>query len=152
MIYLIIFISKLLENTLATLRLIVTSNGKKILGAILQFIVTIVWAISAGIVIVDIKDPFKIIVFSLGALIGSYLGSILEQKLALGNTLLICSTEYIDSIKPIFDKQGFKSNIFDNYLITIVSRKKRKDLIKTIKSFDKNAIILSQTIRDLSEN
>ena len=41
--YLLIFISKIIENALATLRLIVVANGKKILGAVLQFCIALVW-------------------------------------------------------------------------------------------------------------
>ena len=40
--YSMIFISKVLENTFATLRLIVVANGKKLLGAILQLIVALI--------------------------------------------------------------------------------------------------------------
>ena len=74
MIYIIIFIFKLIENTLSTIRIIVINQGKKILGAILQGIVTLVWAISAGLTIIDFKkDYLKIFVFCLGAFIGSLL-------------------------------------------------------------------------------
>lgn len=81
MIYIIIFIFKLIENTLSTIRIIVINQGKKILGAILQGIVTLVWAISAGLTIIDFKkDYVKIFVFCLGAFIGSLLGSYIEEK------------------------------------------------------------------------
>ena len=81
MIYIIIFIFKLIENTLSTIRIIVINQGKKILGAILQGIVTLVWAISAGLTIIDFKkDYLKIFVFCLRAFIGSLLGSYIEEK------------------------------------------------------------------------
>ena len=48
--YFLIFMAKVIENTLGTLRLIIVANGKKVFGAILQGIIAIIWAISAGIV------------------------------------------------------------------------------------------------------
>lgn len=64
MIYIGIFISKILENTLSTLRIIVVSNGKKKLGAILQGIVALIWIFVTGVVIINInKDIFKVIFF-----------------------------------------------------------------------------------------
>lgn len=52
------------------------------MGAILQGMVTFVWAISAGLTIVNFKnDYFKIFVFCLGAAIGSYAGSCIEEKI-----------------------------------------------------------------------
>lgn len=88
-IYILIFISKIVELSLGTLRLIVVAHGKKWLGAILQFAIALVWIIVTGAVVVDInKDPFKVIVFAIGSLIGSYVGSYIEEKMAMGDNLL----------------------------------------------------------------
>ena len=85
MIYLYIFISKILENTLATLRIIVVANGKKKLGALLQGMVATLWILVIGIIVTNInKDIFKIICFITGSIVGSYTGSVLEEKIALG--------------------------------------------------------------------
>ena len=60
--YFLIFISKVIENGLSTLRLIVVANGKKILGAFLQFTISLVWVLVTGIVVNDLlNDPLKII-------------------------------------------------------------------------------------------
>lgn len=87
MIYLLIFIFKMLENTILTLRIILVSNGKKCYGAILQVIVMIIWALTTSYVIINIKhNLLSLIPFSVGSGIGSYLGSLIEEKLALGTT------------------------------------------------------------------
>lgn len=79
--YILIFLFKVIENTLSTLRIIAISNRKKLLGAILQGVVSIVWVISTSLVVINIqKDPLKILAFTLGALVGSYTGSIIEEK------------------------------------------------------------------------
>lgn len=81
MIYILIFIFKFIENTLSTLRIIIIAKGKKLFGAILQTIITLVWAISAGLTIINYKNNYlKIITFCLGAGIGSYVGSLIEEK------------------------------------------------------------------------
>ena len=56
MIYFFIFSAKLLENAISTLRLIVVSSGKKIFGAILNLIVSIIWIFSTSLAIINIKD------------------------------------------------------------------------------------------------
>ena len=103
---LLIFTFKVIENTLSTLRIIVISNGKKLLGAILQGTVSIVWVISTSLVVINIqKDPLKIISFTLGALIGSYIGSIIEEKLALGTNMI---TTIINTVSYISEKVYLK--------------------------------------------
>ena len=96
LIYILIFISKIIENALSTLRLIVVANGKKKIGAILQGIIALVWIFVTGIVIIEVnKDPIKIIVFCIGSTVGSYLGSLLEEKIGIGTNMLICVVKEI---------------------------------------------------------
>ena len=83
MLYIIILIAKILENTLSTLRIILISNRKKKIGAILQGIIVFLWIITASIVIIDVqKDILKMVFFIIGSVIGSYLGSSVEEKLS----------------------------------------------------------------------
>ena len=88
--YLIIFLAKTIELALGTLRLIVVANGKKKLGAILQGVIAVGWIYITGIVVTNInKDPLKVIAFALGSLFGSYIGSLIEEKMAMGSNMLI---------------------------------------------------------------
>lgn len=80
LIYILILLFKITENTLSTIRIIVIAERKKLLGAILQGTVSLIWIISTSLVVIDIKDIIKIISFTLGAVIGSYLGSTIEEK------------------------------------------------------------------------
>lgn len=152
-IYLLIFLFKIIENTLSTLRIIVVSNGKKILGAILQGTVALIWVISTSLVVVNIqKDPIKILSFTLGSLIGSYIGSIIEEKLALGTNMLttVIDKKLNNRIIKALKKQkheviilnGKKKDELKNILIIMVKRKKIKDVIKLIKNIDNNATII----------
>lgn len=156
-IYLTIMISKIIENALATLRLIVVANGKKKLGALLQGIVALIWILVAGVVIIDInKDILKIIFFCLGSAIGSYLGSFIEEKIALGNSLLTCiiETRYENKIRDVL--KSYKINtVIDkdsNYTILFIFSK-RKDIYKLnkiIKKIDSKAIIICEKAKSLN--
>ena len=53
--YILIFILKIIENTLSTLRLIIVSNGKKKIGAILNGFIATVWIFSISITIIDVN-------------------------------------------------------------------------------------------------
>lgn len=153
LIYLLIFTFKVIENTLSTLRIIVVSNGKKLLGAILQGIVSIVWVISTSLVVINIqKDPFKIISFTLGALIGSYIGSIIEEKIALGTNMIttIINKNLTKKITYALKKQKHEAiiingkNIYEqkDILIIITKRKQNQNIIKLIKNIDNSATII----------
>ena len=153
LIYFLIFTFKVIENTLSTLRIIVVANGKKIIGAILQGIVSIVWVISTRIKVINIqKDPLKILAFTSGALIGSYIGSIIEEKLALGTNIIttIINKNLTEKIIYALKKQKHEAiilngkNIYEqkNILLIIVKRKQNQNIIKLIKNIDKSAKII----------
>ena len=159
--YFIIFISKIIENTLSTLRLIVVAKGKKIFGAILQFIIAFVWVITTGIVVVNIKDdPLKVVFFALGSLIGSYLGSFIEEKIALGEDMLTVitndnsSNEIIEKLSsynyPVYKLKSENKNTF--ILLVMSHKKNRSKIIKIIKKIDRNSLISASSIKNMTYN
>ena len=146
MIYIGIFISKILENTLSTLRIIVVSNGKKKLGAFLQGLVALIWIFVTGVVIIDInKDIVKIVFFVIGSIVGSYLGSCLEEKIALGTNLVIIKSSKLDELKYVF--RDYNIIIKDNYLLFISRRKNTKNIVDKTSSIDNTSKIILEKIK-----
>ena len=148
LLYLAIFFLKVIENALGTIRVIVVNNNKKVLAALLQFTNTLIWILSAGMVIIDIqKDMLKVFFFALGSLYGSYLGSQIEEKMSLGNSLIICITEKKIAFKirkcnyTVTETKGTGINNLKYILLIVVPRYKIKDLASVILYFDADAVI-----------
>lgn len=153
--YFLIFISKVIENGLSTMRLIVVANGKKFLGAFLQFAVALVWILVTGVVVTNItSDPLKILFFALGSLVGSYVGSIIEEKIALGDILINCITDNKNLIKKLEDNYSIYSlkdnKNKKNIILFVISRKEKNGIINLIKKYDKKALIFSEKVKDFS--
>ncbi len=150
MIYFFIFSAKLLENAISTLRLIVVSSGKKLFGAILNLIVSIIWIFSTSLAIINIKDILNIIAFALGSFIGSYIGSIIEEKIAIGSNMLFIVTKKEIIIKEKLDKLKYTSFIInDDIILIMVDRKKRKNLLNIIRKIDPDSTIISDKAKQL---
>ena len=156
-IYLFILFSKTFENALGTLRFIVTTNGQKLLGSLLQLIISIIWILSTGLVVIDItKDPLKIVFFCLGTLIGSYLGSFLEEKIALGLNLITCITDnhkLVSNIRKegyiVTDIKAEGMNGKKQILFIVIKRKQVLQIVKLIKKIDKSSVIISNPTRTI---
>lgn len=144
MIYLFIFICKILENSIATLRLIIVSNGKKLEGAILNFILSFIWIISTSLAVLN-NNIYKVLIFAIGSLIGSYVGSILEEKIALGNNMLFVVSKKYKKISKIENAYLINKDI----LMIMVKRKNRKNIIDKILNIDNKAIIISESAKQL---
>jgi len=159
LVYLGIFIFKAIEESLRTLHIIVVSNGKKWLGAIVQFFVAIIWLVVTGTVIVDIKkDPFKIFFYALGSLFGSYLGSTLEEKIALGTNMFTVEIKD-DKVSILIDELKKRKYAIskiksgnDGFTLLMITgaRKKAHDIVKIISGIDDNAVILSEKVKIMS--
>lgn len=147
MVYFLVFVFKILEDALATMRLIVVSNGRKLLGSILQFICTIIWIILTGSVLIDFMNDFgKVIAFSIGSFFGSYLGCLIEEKIALGTNCYII--RYNNKMKDLLNDYNY---IFlSNDLIMITApRRMANEIISKVKDCDVNASIISEKVKIL---
>lgn len=160
---LIIFSFKILENSLSTLRIIVVANGKKLLGAILQGIIALVWVFSTTLVVTNLKEsPYKVIAFVLGSLIGSYIGSIIEEYIAMGDNLVTAIVNKNKSFDVVcaLKKQGYNSIILNgkdynkqtDILMIMVKRKKKGCVIKLIKNMDRSSIIIVENAYAMDNN
>ncbi|MBR2840999.1 MAG: hypothetical protein IKF01_03920 [Bacilli bacterium] len=154
LLYFGIFLFKIIEDSLSTLRLIVVSNGKKVFGAILQFIVTIIWVILTGSVLINfMKDIYKIIAFSLGALVGSYFGSLLEEKIALGTSgfTIKIKKNKVNYLKRLLCDKHINIIDFNNgILLVTLPRKMNKKVLERVRKVDDNAIIICEKVKNFS--
>lgn len=154
--YIFIFLCKVLENALATLRLIVISNGKKMLGAILAGATSLLWVFTTGIVVVDIKkDPLRVFFFCAGTFVGSYIGSKIEAKLAMGNNIITCIIDHAkEQIIDTIREQGYAVTVLKGagkeseklILMILLPRKKRKQICDFIQSLDQDAVIIAEKV------
>ena len=150
-----IFICKVIEDALSTLRIIIISNGKKVFGAILGFVIALIWIFVTGTVIVGLQEnPLKIIAFALGSLVGSLTGSIIEEKIALGTNGFIINTCYekINNIYNSLKKQKYNIIKINDYILYVTAQRKNvSTIISAIYKHDKNAYIITEKIKIYSQ-
>ena len=146
--YLLIFFLKIFENAINTLRLLYTSSNQKFLSSLLQMLCSLLFITTTSMVVINSNDFLVIIIFSLGCTIGSYIGSVLEEKIALGNNIIICITE--KDIMNDIRNNGYKLTStkgtgldIKNIIFIMTSRKKKRKLVKLLKELDENIFIMS---------
>lgn len=84
-IYIIIFMAKIVEVSLMTLRVVLITKGERKVGAIIGFFEVILWIFIVSNVITSLADdPIKAVFYALGFSLGSFVGSMLEEKIGLG--------------------------------------------------------------------
>lgn len=85
---LIIFVLRVLDVGMATVRIVLLSRGRKGWAALLGFIESLVWVLAIARVLSGLDDPARVLAFALGFAAGTYGGALVEEWLALGQALL----------------------------------------------------------------
>jgi len=94
MIYFLIFVAKLAEVSIATVRLVLTAKGNRVVASLLSSVEITLWLIVASTVLLGIsEDPLRAVAYGLAFVVGIYLGILIEDKLALGLAQIEVITE-----------------------------------------------------------
>lgn len=84
----LIFLARVCDVTLGTLRIIFLSRGKQKIAPILGFFEVLIWIVIIGQLVQNIHSVPAYFGYAAGFAAGNYLGLWLEQKLALGTFII----------------------------------------------------------------
>jgi len=157
---LLILVSKTIQVTCSTLRLILISKGYRREGTILSFLEVLLWTFVASRVIMGfVEAPIKGIVYSIGFSIGVYLGSMIENRIAMGRVLIqaIVSKENAVSLISGLREKGYAVTTMDaqgrdsekQVLMIFANRKGKEEIIADILDFDKTTMIITNDVATL---
>ena len=150
--FILIFLAKIVEVSLSTVRMVLITRGEKLYGAIIGFFEVIIWLYLITTVLVNInEEPFKIIAYALGFACGNYIGCILEEKLALGliTINIIVSEKDGKTLAEILRAENVGVTIVDGeglkeskkMLILHVKRKRKSHMLQIIQNSNINSVI-----------
>jgi len=80
----LIFALRVIGVTLATVRVLIMTRGKKLLAASIGFFEVLVYALAIGYVVNNLSNVWNLLGYSLGFAVGTLMGMWLEERLALG--------------------------------------------------------------------
>lgn len=156
MIYLLVFILKVVEAFTSTISTILIIDERRKLGSILSFIQVIIWFIIIKMALEN-NTIIVALVYALGYSIGSYLASFMTSKYSKKKLLVQVITkkeEVFNSLK----RNGYSGSIVnakglygsENYIIySFINNKRKKEIINIIKNIDNNAFISINQSKEL---
>jgi uncharacterized protein YebE (UPF0316 family) len=116
MIYLLIFVAKLLEVAVTTVRLVLTTRGNRLAASLLSAVEIAIWIVVTSTVLLGLsEDPLRAVAFGLAFVVGIYLGILIEDKLALGLAQIevIAEFEEAKEITLMLREHGYGVTTFD---------------------------------------
>jgi uncharacterized protein YebE (UPF0316 family) len=82
---LLIFLARVIDVSMGTIRTLMIMRGKRLYAAIIGFFEVTIYILALSKVVNSLDKPINLIFYALGFATGNYLGSYLEEKMALGN-------------------------------------------------------------------
>ena len=81
---LLIFLARVFDVTLGTMRIIFTSRGLRNLAPVLGFIETFVWIVAVSSIVKHAQNVVAFVGYAGGFATGTYVGMLIENRLAMG--------------------------------------------------------------------
>jgi uncharacterized protein YebE (UPF0316 family) len=157
---LLIFLSRLADVSLATLRHIFVSKGFKTLVPILGFFEVLIWLIAIRQVFNNVNNVACYIAWAAGFSAGTYVGMYIEEKLALGLQIIRIITtgnveELVQSFKQyqqgitVIDGQGVMGPV--KVIFTVVKRSNKAAIINLIHQHSPDAFYSIEEVKNSSK-
>jgi uncharacterized protein YebE (UPF0316 family) len=157
---LLIFLARISDQTIGTLRLIFISKGQKMLAPLLGFFEVIIWLIAVGQIMKHLDNILCYVAYGGGFAMGNYIGMVVEEKLSLGNLLvrIIPKKDTSDLIAYLRENnfgvtsvpaEGSKGKV--DIVFTIIKRKELEDVVAIINRFNPNAFYTIEDVKAINE-
>jgi uncharacterized protein YebE (UPF0316 family) len=148
----IIFLLRIIDVSLATLRILLTMRDQRTLVPLIGFFEALVWVLAVGTTIQNLNSPIHILGYAGGFAGGTVVGLWIEGKLALGlATIRIISrdAEKGEAIADSLRERGYGVTEFAGegrngkvqVIYMIVKRRQAPIVIREVEVMDKEAFI-----------
>ena len=81
---LLIFVARISDVTIGTIRIVMVAKGQKVIAPILGFFEVLIWLIAISKIIQNLDNWICYVAYGAGFATGNYIGMIIEEKLAVG--------------------------------------------------------------------
>lgn len=152
----LIFISRLGDVTMATLRHIFISKGFKKIVPILGFFEVLIWLVAMRQVFSHLDNVACFIAWAAGFSAGTYLGMYIEERLAIGTQIIrIISNEDITPLTEALKKRNQGITIVEGHgavgpvklIFTIVKRTNKAEVIDLINTITPNSFYSIEDVK-----
>lgn len=157
---LLIFISRIIDVTFGTIRIIFVSKGEKFLAPIFGFFEIMIWLFAIGQVMQNLTNITYYMAYAAGFATGNFVGIYIEDKIAIGKLVIRIITrkdasDLIASMKSknygvtIVDAEGATGNV--KLIFTVIKREDVDEVVGMIKQFNPKAFYSMEEVRVASE-
>lgn len=158
---LLIFIARITDQTIGTIRLIYAAKGFKYLAPLFGFFESLIWLTAISQIMKHLDNFYCYLAFAGGFAMGNFLGIYLEQKISIGVVLVrVILQKYETALGENLKTAGYGFTLMDaigregsvKLLFSTIHRRDLKKYIKIVHLVRPNAFYTVEDIRQVKGN
>jgi uncharacterized protein YebE (UPF0316 family) len=152
----LIFLLRVGDMSMDTLRVLVVMRGRKGIAWVLGFFQALIFVVAIGSVLSNLDNPLNILGYAAGFATGNVVGMLIEERLAIGHIQLsIVSPRFGVAIAERMRAEGFAITEIPargkDGMVTLLScsvlRKNVSQVHKIVNEIDESAFITAEDVR-----
>ncbi|MDI6795042.1 MAG: DUF2179 domain-containing protein [bacterium] len=157
---LLIFMARVIDVSLGTIRIIFLTHGRRKLTSVLSFIEILVWLMAIRQIFSNLNNPLCYLAYAGGFATGSYIGMFIEHKLALGLRVIRIITHFeATGLIRSLREEGYGVTVIDGMgntglvkvIFTVIKRVNIPKVTGMIERFNPKAFYSIEDVRTASE-
>jgi uncharacterized protein YebE (UPF0316 family) len=153
--FLLIVLARITDVSLGTIRMVSVVQGRRAFAAVLGFFEAVVFISVVAKVLLNMNQPVYALAYGLGFATGTYLGMLIEQRLAFGKQLVFLLTPKGTELAEILRAGEYrvaelKGQTRDGYLTILcveIARREARKLIRIASAVDEQCVVIVNDIR-----
>lgn len=152
----LIFLARISDQTIGTLRLMFVSKGIRNLATFLGFLESLIWLLAVSQIFKHLDNPLNYIAYAGGYAMGNYIGIYIEARLSLGNVIVRVvprkdTTELLNYLRAnnfgvtAVDGEGLLGNV--KVLFSVIKRKELNHFIEIVNRYNPNAFYTVEDVK-----
>jgi uncharacterized protein YebE (UPF0316 family) len=157
---LLIFLARICDVSIGTMRIIFVSKGKKNIAPILGFFEVLIWIVAVSKIMQNLDHYINYIAYAAGFATGNFVGMLIEERLAVGVQMIRVITHHggLDLVQKLntsgygatcVEARGAKEKV--HLIYTIIQRNDLKNVLEIINRFNPKAFYTIEDVRSASE-
>ena len=158
---LLIVVARIVDVSLATIRIVFISKGFKNLAPIIGFFEILIWIIVINQIMSDMTNYGYYFAYALGFASGTFIGMHIENKLSFGKVIIrIIIQKDAEKLVEDLKNMGYSLTFIDaegrdgkvKMIFSIINRKEIKKVVDAIHKVNPKAFYSIEDVRFVSEN
>jgi uncharacterized protein YebE (UPF0316 family) len=156
----LIFLARICDVSIGTMRIIFVSKGKRNIAPILGFFEVLIWITAISKIMQNLDNYVNYIAYAAGFATGNFIGMIIEEKLAMGILMIrIFAHERGPELVSILNSSGYGATVVEAHgarncvhlIYTIVHRNELEKVLKVITNFNPKSFYTIEDVKSVNE-